>query len=244
MRERRFLLPRSEWRAGRAYLDADASHHARRVLRLRPGDRVTVADGEGGAFFGLLAEDENGDPFIGELHPLARNGEPADRVTLAPALAKGDKLDVICEKATECGAFAFQPLLSERAEGPARAFGSLRPRLERIIRGAVQQSGRSRMPALLDPVAPATLPLEAYDGVLILHPGDAPALQDAALALAPARGGNFLLLTGPEGGFAEEEVHALASRGARPCSLGPRILRAETAGPLAVFAFLAARNSL
>lgn len=244
MRERRFLVPRALWRGGNAVFGPEAAHHARRVLRLKPGERVTVVDGEGGAFYGLLAEDESGALLAGELHPLPGNGEPRDFVALAPALAKGDKLDTVCEKATECGAAEFRPLLSEFSEGPPRAFSSLRPRLEKILLAAVQQSGRARLPRLHDPVAPAALPAGEFDAVLLAHPGDHPALHALAPSLAPARGGRFLILTGPEGGFSPAEVAALAARGARPVSLGPRILRAETAGPLAVHEFLAARGNL
>ncbi len=244
MRERRFLISKARWRDGRAYFDDAGAHHARRVLRLRPGDRITVADGEGGAFFGLLAEDADGALFGGELHPLAENGEPRDFVALAPALAKGEKFDVVCEKATECGAGEFRPLLTEFAEGPPRAFATLRPRLEKILLAAVQQCGRARLPKLHDPVALAALPFSEFDELLFAHSGDHPALHALAPSLEPARGGRFLILTGPEGGFSPDEVGALIARGAQPVSLGPRILRAETAGPLAVYEFLAARGNL
>src|SRR6185369_12390042 len=115
MRERRFLIPRVQWKQGRAYLGPDEARHAERVLRLGPGARISVVDGAGSAFFGLLARDESG-LFAGELHPLSENGEPGDAVTLGCALAKGEKLDVIAEKATECGVSAIQPLFTERSE--------------------------------------------------------------------------------------------------------------------------------
>ena len=245
MRERRFLIPRSQWREGRAYLGPDETHHARRVLRLKPGDKVTVVDGEGGAFYGLLAEDAGGAPFCGELHPLAATGEPRDFITLAPALAKGDKLDVICEKAVECGVFALRPMLTAHCEPTPRAFANLRPRLEKIIQSALQQSGRARLPQLHDPVPLPALPLADYDAILILHPdGNPPALNDAARAVAPGRDAKILILCGPEGGFSPEEIAALTAQGAKPCGLGPRTLRTETAGPLAVFTALAARGNL
>jgi 16S rRNA (uracil1498-N3)-methyltransferase len=243
MRERRFLIPRSQWRQGRAYLGPDESRHAERVLRLAPGAKLSVVDGEGGAWFGLLAKDGEA-LFAGELHPLADNGEPRDAVTLGCALAKGEKLDVIAEKATECGVFALQPLLTERSEAPSRAFANLRPRLEKILQSALQQSGRSRLPALADPRPLAELHLAEFDDVLFGHPGPHQALAQVAAECEPEKGGKFLLLIGPEGGFSESECAWLVTRGAKPFSLGPRILRAETAGPIAVFTFLSARGAL
>ncbi len=243
MRERRFLIPRAQWKQGRAYLGPDEARHAERVLRLAPGARISVVDGAGSAFFGLLARNEAG-LFAGELHPLAENGEPGDSVTLGCALAKGEKLDVIVEKATECGVGAIQPLFTERSEAPSRAFDNLRPRLEKIIQSALQQSGRSLLPAIADPRPLAEIDFAQFDGVLFGHPGPHLALQEAAVACTPARGGKFLLLIGPEGGFSEGEREAMSARGAKPFSVGPRTLRAETAGPLAVFIFLSSRGTI
>jgi 16S rRNA (uracil1498-N3)-methyltransferase len=205
-------------------------HYLRDVLRLAPGDRVEAFDGEGGAW----------DATVGEgcrvLHVGARRDAPppAARVHLAFALAKGEKNELVVQKATELGAARLQPFAAARSvvkldaeRGADRAL-----RWRRIAAEAARQSGRADVPAVDAPASLAAVLAGAPAGfrTVVFAAGGEP----LAAALDPAAAGH-LLVTGPEGGLAPEELAAAARAGARIAALGPRILRAETAA-LAVVA--------
>lgn len=218
--------------AGELVLGAPATRHLH-VLRLRAGDRVRVFDGHGEEAEATveLLEDLRA---VLALVPGTRQRDTRETpqpVTLAVALLKGDKLADVTRAATELGAARIQLLLTRHAD--AREIGAQKLlRLRRIAGEAARQSLRAHVPEVLDPVPLTEL---AWEGTLVLaHPG------------SPARLGDFLtwdapltVLSGPEGGLAEAEVTHLLGRGAHAVTLGPRILRAETA-PLALLGAVAA----
>lgn len=204
------------------------------VLRLRPGERLQVFDGRGAEAVAVLSELDAGHALLhldtaAEAH--SRGAEYPQPVTLAIALLKGDKLADVVRAATELGAARIQLLVTQHAE--ARDIGAQKlVRLRRIASEAARQSERRVVPEVLEPLPLGQLSWEGR--ALLAHPGSAARVTDLLDWQTP-----LTLLSGPEGGFSEAEVALLRERGAEAITLGPRILRAETA-PLALLGAIAA----
>jgi len=214
-------------------LPPSAARHVQ-VLRLQPGDGLTLFNGEGGEFAAAVERMGRTDVVVqvGAHDPVER--EAPCEVHLAVGMPANERMDWLVEKATELGAASIQPLLV--AHSVLRLAGERAQKKQLHWQGvasaACEQSGRNRVP-LVHPVRPFSEGLAAAGGGtrLMLSPGTA-----APLRAGPAAGPVWLL-SGPEGGLsAAEESQALA-QGFVAVSLGPRILRAETA-PLAALALL------
>ncbi len=221
--------------ADRVRFDADEAHHLGRVLRVRPGEVVEATDGAGHLYtVRLAALDATG--AWGTIEARAEPGrESRCALTLAQAILKGDRMSWLVQKATELGVARIIPM--ETARAVARPAGGAAARLgrwERIARAAVKQSGRVVVPAVDPPraFAEVTRDVSRHDVAWVFWEGGGLALAGAAAAAGrPAR---VLLLVGPEGGFTTEEIMLAEGAGARLVSLGPRTLRAESAGLAAV----------
>ena len=206
-------------------------HYLLDVLRLAPGAKLEVFDGEGGRYPAALEPD--GSLSLGAREEALHAGR---RLALAQALAKGDKMDLVVQKATELGVDRISPFTSSRCVvrlGAAKAEDRV-VRWQRIAEEAARQCGRADVPQ----VAPVQ-PLEAMIGrhraegsrvLLLFEHETARGLSQALLASADP----LVLVVGPEGGFAGEEIAAARSQGAEIVSLGPLILRTETAGLAAI----------
>lgn len=230
-------------------LGAESSHYLCRVLRSAAGDALQVFDGEGARH---LAHVTHSDPRAARLRigeALAPLPESPLRIRLAQCLSTGEKMDWTIEKAVELGVAAIAPLLCARSV--VRLEGErVERRLEhwqRLVRAACMQCGRDRLPALLRPVALADWlagRARATPG-LVLVPSAALSLGEWAPAGA-ARGDRLEvdLLVGPESGLANAEIQAAHAAGLVPVSLGPRVLRTETAGLAAVAALQARLGDL
>jgi 16S rRNA (uracil1498-N3)-methyltransferase len=221
--------------ADRVRFDADEAHHLRRVLRLRPGAIVDATDGTGRLYTIRLVtlEVEGGWGAIeGRAEP---ERESPCAITLAQAILKGDRMSWLVQKATELGVSRIVPMQTARVVArPATGGATRHARWERIAREAVKQCGRVVVPAIDRPRAFRDVAGEIarHDGAWVFWEGGGQALAATAAEVgSPAR---FLLLVGPEGGFTPEEVGVAEAAGARLVSLGPRILRAESAGLTAV----------
>ncbi|MEF2279142.1 16S rRNA (uracil(1498)-N(3))-methyltransferase [Deinococcus sp. YIM 134068] len=201
------------------------------VLRLRTGDAVRVFDGRGAEAEATVEVLDEGRAVL-TLGPLLTGAaETPQPVTLAAPLLKGDKLTDVVRAATELGVSRVQLVVTRHAD--AREIGAQKlSRLRRIAEEASKQSRRAVTPEVLAPVPLAEL---TWDGALLVaHPGAVARLTDHLNWDAPVT-----LLTGPEGGLADAEVASLVSRGAVAVTLGPRVLRAETA-PVALLGALVA----
>ncbi|MBZ9711757.1 16S rRNA (uracil(1498)-N(3))-methyltransferase [Deinococcus multiflagellatus] len=201
------------------------------VLRLRPGDEVRVFDGQGHEARATLAELDEGRAVLTLGEPVSGAAETPFPLTLGAALLKGDKLSDVVRAATELGVAQVQLLVTARADvrdiGPQKL-----ERLNRVAQEASKQSRRAVVPPVLAPV-----PLAAFQPagqVLVAQPGAAARVAEVVAWHAP-----LTVITGPEGGLTEAEVTALSARGAHAVTLGPRILRAETA-PVALLGAIAA----
>ncbi|MGN6390543.1 MAG: 16S rRNA (uracil(1498)-N(3))-methyltransferase [Burkholderiaceae bacterium] len=233
----RFHVP-APLSAGSSIRLPDTVAHHIQVLRLRAGDAITLFDGTGGSYAATLTtvERRHAEAAIGAFSP--DETELPFPVVLAQALPEGAKMDWIVEKAVELGASAITPLSARRCVtrlSDERAEKKL-IHWRAIVVAAAEQSGRNRLPPVAVPIAIERWEAPAGHRALLLSPRGAQSLAGWARARLPEP---VALLVGPEGGFAAEEEDAAIARGALPLTMGPRILRTETAG-LAALAALAA----
>mgnify|MGYP001098358682 CR=1 FL=1 len=227
-----------------AYVTGGEALHAVQVLRLKAGDPVLVFDGSGYEYSGTVRRiaGRREAPVVEVSGGEARLGaaEPPFEVVLVQGLPKADKLEEIVEKGTEVGVTRFLPVRTERSlaqYSPEKAEAK-RLRLERIALSAAKQSGRSRVPQVLPfcDLAPGELNarLAGLVWIAFWERAAAPLRRVMEGLLKDGEPGKGVaLFIGPEGGFSEREAGMLEACGARLCSLGPRILRTETAGPVA-----------
>jgi 16S rRNA (uracil1498-N3)-methyltransferase len=214
-------------------LGPELAHRLGRVLRLQPGDRVLLLDGSGREYdvelTGLSASAVRGTVMASH----EGTGEPRLRLTLYQVLIKGPRFDWVLEKGTEVGISSFVPVVSSRSVvRPGEASASRLERWRRIVTEAAEQSGRSRLPQLSPPIAFADAVASAPGLRLLPWEGEADGtLREALAAEGPLQA--VSLFIGPEGGFPAEEVEMARRQGVQTVSLGPRILRAETAAIVA-----------
>lgn len=205
--------------------------HLTHVMRRGAGDIIRVVDGEGHAYDVRIESLERRSARCAILQRHDRLHEPACRVTVAPALLKsGSAFDFLIEKCTEIGVSAFAPLLTERSI-PRHGKPE---RWRKIALAAMKQCGRSVLPGVREPATfPEYLARGGEDSLrLILHEkGGTPVIQECLAG--PVRPARVDLCVGPEGGFSDAEVALAVSAGWQPVYLGPRRLRAETAGVVA-----------
>lgn len=219
-------------------LPPEAAHHALRVLRLRSGDELVLFDGLGGEYSGhVLEATRTMQVSVDAKRDVEREAPLA--LTLAQALPAGDKMDWVVQKAVELGVAAIQPIQAKRSV--VRLAGERADKRvshwEQVAISACEQCGRNRMPkigAILDLPHYLALPASENETRLLLSPDSKPRLRDL---VRPT--GTVTLLIGPEGGFDEGEETAAHSVGFQAVSLGPRVLRTETAGLAAIAAILA-----
>lgn len=215
-------------------LDAEQARYIGKVLRLRVGDALTVFNGQGGEFAAtVVAVGKNSAVLlIGEQHEVET--ESPLKVHLVQGISRGDRMDLVVQKATELGVKRISPVLTEYGVvklDAARA-AKRRAHWQGVAESACEQSGRTRPPLVDEPMG-----LNAWFGArtkeadtdLILRPG-----ANIALASLAAPVTKVCLLIGPEGGFSDSEYEDAEVAGFNAVSLGPRILRTETAAIAAI----------
>lgn len=222
-------------------LPREAGAHAVRVLRLKAGDGVILFNGDGREYPARLVDDapRTVNVRVEDMHVPGR--ESPLHITLVQALARGEKMDWIIQKATELGVARIWPVTSERSEVRLDGIrGDKRLQHWRAVAiAACEQCGRNVVPEIRSPESLAAMliarPSVNTETRWMLHPSGATRLRDAAPASA-----NLLLAIGPEGGFGDTDLAALRGAGFGALALGPRVMRTETAG-LAAIAALQAR---
>ena len=223
--------------AGEIPLPPGAARHVQ-VLRLQPGDALTLFDGSGLEWQAKVTAMGRSEVHVRLVEATRPQRELHRAVTLAVVMPANDRMDFLVEKATELGATALQPLVGERSvlRLSGERADKKRAHWQGVAIAATEQSGRT-VPMRIEPVLPlaawlAALPEPAADEWRgLLSPR-------AAASLAPFPQPRALFLSGPEGGLSDAEEDAARARGFAAISLGPRILRADTA-PLAVLSWLA-----
>lgn len=220
----------------------DEARHAVRVSRLRTGEEILVGDGRGTVGVGAVEEAAR-DRFAVRLRDVRRDPQPAQRLVLVQALAKGDRDERAVEQATEFGVDAVVPWQAERSvsrwdgNGGAEKAAKGLAKWRRIAREASKQSLRSWIPEVREPVSLATLcelAGRADAEVIALHPRGAATLSGWARVCPTPGIGEVYAVVGPEGGFAEAELDALEGAGAQILQLGSTVLRTSSAGPAAL----------
>jgi 16S rRNA (uracil1498-N3)-methyltransferase len=209
-------------------LEEEEAHHVLRVLRLRTGEPLAIFDGRGHEWEGTIVRAGSGDVLVRLEGERTDPVEAALPVLLVQGLCRPERLEWVLEKATEIGVRAFALAACARSEGPVPSPARL-ARWRRILVEACKQSGRRVIPDLLGPLPLREAAALAAGERIVLAPGAAPLGQ-----VLTGRAETVALAVGPEAGFAEEEEAALRQAGWTPASLGPRVLRTETAGPVAV----------
>ena len=228
---RRFFIDPARLQSERPFLEGEEAKHILRVLRLGSGDRIVLFDNSGWEYEARISGAQSGQVFYEVLEKKWVPRESPLRITLAVPLIRPQPLEWIYQKGTELGVHSFYPYYS-RYSGrnfSGREWESKQERWKRIITEAAKQCGRNRLPELMVPCS--------FDQVL--------EIGGPALRILPYEGENVYTLKeiadrypetgwvmtciGPEGGFSPEEVRLAEEKDFFTISLGPRILRAETA---------------
>ncbi|HEX7593061.1 MAG TPA: 16S rRNA (uracil(1498)-N(3))-methyltransferase [Anaerolineae bacterium] len=237
----RFFVSPQAIKDSRIALRGTLVHQIRDVLRMRPGDTIVLLDNSGWAHRAELVTIDR-DAVRGRVvEKWKLETEPQTRITLYQGLLKGQKFEWVLQKGTEIGIVAFVPVLAARCViGTVNDVSDARiERWEKIIVEAAEQAGRAALPHLANTLLFAHACEQAGRGGLALIPWEGEhsrGLREALQGVPKSK--EISLFIGPEGGFAEEEIATAQSRGVIPVSLGPRILRAETAGLAAASAIL------
>lgn len=213
-------------------LSPEESHHLRRVLRLREGDRVVAFDGTGREYLCQIERVTDDQVLLRILKDYQPRVESPLFLRLGQALVKGEKFDWVVQKATELGVREILPLVTDHCEPWAHRWerSDRLHRWRRIALEACKQCGRTQVPLVRDPLS-VTEFVTRSSGVTVMaveRGGKPLSFLEEAFRFDPPREVNILI--GPEGGWSAREVELAQKAGARQVTLGPRILRTETAG--------------
>lgn len=229
--------------AGWVELDPANSHHVREVLRLRPGQHLRALVPAGHDLVLQITDTRPGRVLCTVAGRVALPSEPALRVSVYQGLTRGERFEYVLQKCTEIGAYDFFPVIMRRTVIRPSQHGaaSRLARWQRIVEEAALQSGRAAIPlvhppALLgDVLATDHRSAQASEGALrlVADEEESRPLGEVLAALRePDCPGRAQIVIGPEGGLERDEVQAMIRAGFVPVSLGPRVLRTETAGPV------------
>lgn len=247
MARRRFYAPPDDIKDSVVTLSTEETHHLMRVIRMTPGDAAFVFDGRGNEYECSFRGVKGNCAQLEIAAALSDVVESPIELTLAQALAKGDKFDFIVQKATELGVRRLAPLVTR--------YGDVRPddqqlvkrveRWRRISLEALKQCGRRTLMEIAAPRVlrtfltetkpPAQQPSDRSQpdlAFLLFSERGGLALHDALAEVSTAH--QIIALVGPEGGWSDDEFDLLTERGCLPVTLGPRVLRTETAAVVAI----------
>ncbi|UOE95643.1 16S rRNA (uracil(1498)-N(3))-methyltransferase [Alkalihalobacillus sp. LMS39] len=211
--------------------------HIARVMRMSQGDEIICCNNQGRVCKVEIASISDQAVHTNILEEITTNTELPINVTIVQGLPKGDKLDVIVQKGTELGASMFIPFQSERAivKWDRKKQEKKIERLEKIAKEAAEQSYRAKIPYITPSMSVEDIiqKTESYTTKMIAYEEVAKKPDEPSqlykLLNHTNRGDSFVCVIGPEGGLTTKEVTKLTDAGFIPCSLGPRIVRTETA---------------
>ena len=212
-------------------LAEDAAHYLSRVLRVTTGQQVVVFNGDGFDYSAEINRLDRGALGVLVQSRLPARPEPPLQIRLVQAVSRGERMDLTLQKATELGVTEVQPLFSARTEVRLKGEKLLR-RMEhwrKVVVSACEQSGRARLPLVHVPVdLEEWVQSPPLSRRLVCLPGADRSLAGMGVQSAVE------VLVGPEGGFDDYELELLAGQGVIAVGLGPRVLRTETAGAVAI----------
>lgn len=215
-------------------LDSEKARYLGRVMRLRVGDTLSVFNGDDGEFHATLTSVTKDSASAHLVSPIETSTESPLKVHLVQGISRGERMDFVVQKATELGVKRITPVLTEYGVvklNPDRA-SKRRDHWQGVAESACEQSGRIR-PPLIDEV----ISLNAWFGERPKDPGTDLVLRPGAidrLTAIPEPSTKLCLLIGPEGGLSDSEYDDAQVAGFQPVTLGPRILRTETAAVAAI----------
>lgn len=236
----RFFIPAQQIKDDTVFLLGEDRHHLLNVLRRGVGAEITVLNGKGQEY--LVRVTEIGPEKVAGviIKQVERSTEPRVKLNLVQSLPKADKFEFILQKNTELGVGSFQPVISERSTirlDPDQAVKK-EERWRKIIQEAAEQSGRQIIP-VLEPVRVWQDLFTNIQGLaLIPWEGEREKTLRQVLETSKSLPERVTVLIGPEGGFSQNEVELAVKAGVIPVTLGPRILRTETAGLVVAAAVL------
>ncbi|MCL2121657.1 MAG: 16S rRNA (uracil(1498)-N(3))-methyltransferase [Clostridiales bacterium] len=237
----RFYVDPDRIRGKEARIRGEEFRHLQQVLRLKVGDTLEIFDGKGKGFSGRLAELDKQQAVVRLEAPVTEQRDSVLRVCLAQAIPKGDRMEWVVQKATELGVAAIQPLELSRCIVRLDSDEKRRDRQARwqkVAAEAARQCGRLWIPKVLFPLKLEAFLTRIRPGDLLLIPweeggqGLQAYIRETAQSIPGGewRDRQLFLMIGPEGGMTEEEVEAGRLAGGKVLTLGPRILRTDTAG--------------
>ena len=232
----RYFLKNHQFQVKQVRITDEDAHHIARVMRMEVGERIIVCNEDKECYY-LTITAVTPDEVTGEIgEAIESDTELPIEVTIAQGLPKGDKFEWVIQKATECGASEFIPLNMERSvvKLDAKKASKKVERWNKIAKEAAEQSHRQMVPTVTDVYTFKQLLDRAsqYDVCLFAYEETAKQGQLAQLKQSLREiqtNGKMLVVVGPEGGISEKEETLLLQSGFKPCALGPRILRTETA---------------
>lgn len=227
--------------------EASLVHQLSSVLRLRSGAHVLLLDNSGSEYLVELDQIDRKQAFGHVIERRESPNETAVALTIYIALLRGERFELVLQKGTELGVQRFVPVQFARSLGGERADEKKMERWRRILREAAEQSCRARIPELQAPISFEKACVQAQASrAFLLYEGSSPPMRQvltSSFSEATPEGG-YALFSGPEGGITPEELTIASGHGIMAVSLGPRILRAETAPIAAAAALLFALGDL
>lgn len=214
-------------------IDGEDAAHILKVLRLKEGDLIEVCDGMGTDYIGRLIKTARGEVEVLLEDPKPSIGEPQIKVTLYQGIPKSNKMDLVIQKCVELGVYSIVPVVTARTvvnlSSPGKEEKKV-ARWQKIAEEAAKQSGRGIIPIVHGPVLYDEVIEQASDPIKLIPWEEArgTGLREALQSID--RPQDISILIGPEGGFEQDEVMKAKERGWKVVTLGPRILRTETAG--------------
>jgi 16S rRNA (uracil1498-N3)-methyltransferase len=223
MTRRFFALPEN-FREAEVTLNLDETRHLRDVLRLRRGEKISVFDGEGREFLCQIETIGKKETILKIIREIAPNSPESDlNLTLAVALLKGEKFDLVMQKAVELGVTKFVPMLTKRTDVRLKDAEKKLERWRKIILESSKQSGRAKLISIEPPIEFEEF-LKISTGGKVLF---SEKLGESFSALKPDK--KITAFIGSEGGWEDSEIELARANGVQIITLGGRIMRAETA---------------
>lgn len=229
---------------GQTVIGGEDGRHIARSLRMRPGEKLTLCNGDGDDFLCEITDISGDDVTLDILERRDSVGEPSVQVTVYQGLPKSDKMDWIAQKSVEAGVTRLVPMMTARcvSRPDSKSAGKKRDRWQKIAEEAAKQCGRGRLPevAMLMDFSDAVKEAAERGEIIFFYEGGGTSLRQ----LVSDDTKQVSIFIGPEGGFAEEEVALAKSYGAKIGSLGTRIFRTETAATAALAAIMALTGNM
>ena len=229
----KFFTPANLFTDTHATIEGEDVKHIYKVLRIETGEKVVINNLEGKEFLGQVEEVNKKEVIVKILEPMETNNESPLNIYLFQGLPKATKMDLIVQKGTELGIKEIIPIITERVDVKLKGEFKKLDRLQRIALEACKQSKRTMIPKVNEPIEFKEMIEKIKSMDLVVVPYENATgyrIRNMMKEMNPLNIRNIAIIIGPEGGFEEFEIENLRDKGAHIVTLGPRILRTETAG--------------